>query len=454
MVEQVFDHLCVNALSELQSQVERVRDLVVAGDDAGLVEQISLLEDLKRAASAAQARVTAAFTASQRATQIEQGVPSKRAHRGVAEQVALARKESPHRGGRFVGLATALVREMPNTMAALTAGRISEWGATCLVRETAVLTASDRREVDRRLIPMLADATVGDNALAAAAKGIAQELDAAAAVRRAARATGDRRVTIRPAPDAMVHVSALLPVAEGVAVVAALGQAADEHVGGERAPDDERTRSQVMADTLVQRVTGRDPVSEPVEVHVDLVITDEALLAGASTAATVRAPGQVPLPVPAAIARLLVARAGAAGRAWLRRLFTTPDGTQLISADSRARRFPAGLARLITLADQSCRTPWCDAPVRQRDHVRAFAAGGPTSRVNGQGLCQRCNLAKAAPGWSARRHDDGTVTTTTPTGHVYSSVPPPPLGWPTDPDPPPVVELHPAEAHWHRRAAS
>lgn len=450
----MFDEHAATEVEELQSQLSHLRGMAVAGDDTARVEQIGLLEDLKRSASAFQARVTAALVASQRAAQVAQGVPTDRAHRGVAEQVALARKESPHRGGRFVGLANALVHEMPCAMAALADGRIVEWGATCLVRETAVLSAADRGEVDRRLAPMLEEPGVGENALTRAARGIAQELDAAAAVRRAARATADRRVTIRPAPDTMVHVTALLPVAEGVSVVAALSRAADSHAAGDREPDDVRTRSQVMADTFVQRVTGVDPVTEPVAVHVDLVMTDEALLAGASTAATVRAHGQVPVPVPAAIARALVARAGADGQAWLRRLFTTPDGSQLVCTDSRARRFPAGLARLITLADQSCRTSWCDAPVRETDHVTAHSAGGPTSATNGQGLCRRCNLAKQAPGWSARRSADGTVTTTTPTGHIYSSVPPPVLGWPPSPDPPPLIELHFAEADWHRRAAS
>ena len=135
--------------------VAGVRRLEVAGDDAGRVEQIRELEELKRAASAAQARVAAELVASQRAEQVAAGVPNRRAHRGVGEQVALARGESPHRGGTFVGMATALVHEMPCTMAALSDGRITEWAATCLVRETAVLQVHDRAEVDARLEPML-----------------------------------------------------------------------------------------------------------------------------------------------------------------------------------------------------------------------------------------------------------------------------------------------------------
>ncbi len=45
-----------------------------------------------------------------------------------------------------------------------------------------------------------------------------------AAVRRAARAAGDRRVTIRPAPDTMTYLTTLLPVAQGVAAWASLSR--------------------------------------------------------------------------------------------------------------------------------------------------------------------------------------------------------------------------------------
>ena len=64
--------------------------------------------------------------------------------------MALARRESPHRGSRLVGLAQALVHEMPATMAALRAGEISEWRATLVARETACLTREDRQVADAR----------------------------------------------------------------------------------------------------------------------------------------------------------------------------------------------------------------------------------------------------------------------------------------------------------------
>lgn len=56
---------------------------------------------------------------------------------------------------------------------------------------------------------------------------------------------GDRRSTIRPAPDTMSNVTGLLPVAQGVAVYASLHQ----HAESLRGQGDIRTLAQIMADT-------------------------------------------------------------------------------------------------------------------------------------------------------------------------------------------------------------
>ena len=98
--------------------------------DGERVEQLRALEELKAAAAAAQAVVTADLVASQRAQQKAAGVPEKDLGKGIGAQVALARRDSPHRGSRHGGLALALAHEMPATMAALRAGVISEWRAT------------------------------------------------------------------------------------------------------------------------------------------------------------------------------------------------------------------------------------------------------------------------------------------------------------------------------------
>jgi hypothetical protein len=124
---------------------------------------------------------------------------------------------------------------------------------------------------------------------------------------------------------------------------------------------------------------------------------------------------------------------------WLRRLYRHPDTGALVGMDRERRCFDGGLRRFLVLRDRTCRTPWCDAPVRHADHVVPAEAGGPTSADNGQGLCQACNHAKQAPGWRAVPDPGGAgqaVTTITPTGHAYTSrAPDPPGAAPPPPEP-------------------
>lgn len=388
-------------------------------DDAARIDLLRALEQLKCAAEGAQSAAAADFERSQRQRAAERGIPEARRGRGIAEQIALARRESPHRGRAHLRLARVLREQLTATGAALRAGKISEYKASLLMAETACLGADDRIIVDATLA---GDAdrieAMGDREAAAAARKLAAELDAASVAERRRRAEADRNVTLRPAPDTMTWLSALLPVKEGVAVHAALRAAAE----AARNHGDPRSRGQVMADTLVDRVTGRESAdSVGSDVSVDLVMTDRALLTGDSEeAAWIQGYG----PVPADLARELVRHALDAGdRAWLTRLYTHPATGELTSMDSRQRRFRGTLAKLIRLRDQTCRTPWCGAPVRDADHATEAHAGGATSQSNSQGLCQGCNLAKQAPQWRAESvagvgHQ---IETTTPTGHRYRS---------------------------------
>ena len=172
--------------------------------EAGLIEQIAALERVKSAAAAGQARAAAALDELRRADEAAAGVPGRHRGRGVACEIALARRDSPARGGRHLGFAKALVYEMPHTMAALERGVLSEWRATLIVRESACLDVEDRRLLDAELC---ADTSTldgkGDARIAAAAKEIAYRLNAQAVVDRVAKAEADRTVTIRPAPDPM-----------------------------------------------------------------------------------------------------------------------------------------------------------------------------------------------------------------------------------------------------------
>ena len=405
-IERMFDTLAFSAINQ-------------HAGEAALIKRIADLERVKAAAAAGQARAAAALDERRRADEAAAGVPRRQRGRGVASEIALARRDSPARGGRHLGFAKALVYEMPHTLAALETGVLSEWRATLIVRESACLAVEDRQTLDAELCSDMSNLDgMGDARIAAAAKEIAYRLDAQAVVDRAAKAPEERTVTIRPAPDTMTYVTALLPVAQGVGVYAALKRAADTTFDG-------RSRGQVMADTLVERVTGR-PAGQAEPVAVNLVISDAALLGGANSPALIGGYG----PIPAAVARGLVHEAVTDDRAkaTLRRLYRRPRTGSLVALESRARCFPQGLAQFIGLRDQTCRTPYCDAPIRHRDHAQPHNRGGPTTAENGLGTCERCNYAKESPGWQVRAGDENgahTAEFVTPTGAKYKSTAPP-----------------------------
>ncbi|HET6167532.1 MAG TPA: DUF222 domain-containing protein, partial [Marmoricola sp.] len=310
------------------------------------------------------------------------------------------------------GVARSLVQDLPHTLAALTRGDISEWRATIVVRETACLSREDRMSVDGELASDLHQ--LGDRSLGDRARAIASRLDPGAAVRRASRATADRRVTARPAPDTMLSLHALLPVAQGVATYAALRR----HAASLRAQGDPRSIAQIMADTLVARVTGQADTQEPTTpaIEIGLVMHERTLMRGSHEPAYLHDYGHLP----ASLARSLVLDAD---KVWLRRLYADPDSGELVTMDSRRRRFTGRLRQLLVLRDQSCRNSWCDAPVRHADHPTSVARGGTTTRTNGQGLCEACNYAKETPGWKVDvlSQPGHVIQITTATGHRYRS---------------------------------
>jgi hypothetical protein len=404
---------------ELSAALEATSGL----DDAGLIDAIRALETLGCAVSAAQAHLAVELDASQRVRQEAAGTPAAHRGRGVAAQVAWARRESPHRGQRHLGLGKAVTSELPHTWRAWREGRITEWRATLIARETACLSREDRSAVD---LVVSADPArleaVGERELVAMVQAESYRLDPASVVARRRRAEADRHVTLRPAPDTMTWLTALLPVKDGVAAYAALARYADTA----RASGDPRSKGQVMTDRLVgailtSRVDGR-PVTP---VGLNLVMTDRDLFGTSDEPAFLDGFG----PVPAELGRELVMDACTRDeRVWLRRLYAHPVTGELVAAETHGRLFRASLARFIRLRDRTCRTPWCDAPVRHGDHARSRAEGGPTSVENGQGLCEACDYAKQAPGWHARPSPGAgghVIETTLPTGHRYRSRPPP-----------------------------
>ncbi len=245
------DAVVLPSLAEVRGWTQRLGGSGRGLNDAERIDLLRALEELSCAVHGAQAEVTADFVLSQREDAARRGVPTARRDRGVAAQVALAKRESHARGQRDVGLAMTLRRELTLTREALRAGRITEWKATLIARETACLSLAHRQLVDEAIAGDVdALEAMGDREVVAACQGLAARLDPAAVAERRRRAEADRHTSLRPAPDTMTWLGALLSVKAGVAVHKALLDEATR----KKAAGDERSRGAIMADTLVERV--------------------------------------------------------------------------------------------------------------------------------------------------------------------------------------------------------
>lgn len=418
----------------------RVRDVVKAAG-AALIDAIRELENVKNAASAAQAKAEVLFEVVERTRQVQAGIKGSSLGRGTVLAVALARRESQWMAARRLASATRIVREMPRTMEACSHGVLTERRAAIIESGTEFLTPEQRLAIDETIAgdPDTLE-SLGDKELDAAVKQMAYAFDREAFTKRLRKAEGERHVSLQPVADGMAALRALLPLKQGVAVLKTLTAVADSA----RNAGDKRTKGQLMADVLTHRLRQHLPCAESeaagtsatisgggacltageTDIHLDLIMTDRALFDGAADPAVLT--GYSPIPAP--LGREMVINTGGQAQVWLRRLYTHPESGALMSMDTRSRLFSDTMKRFLFDQDQICANPWCDAPIRDYDHVKSFISGGCTSISNGQGLCQRCNLAKEVPGWSshaATGPDGRPVTVTrTPTGHSYSSTKP------------------------------
>ena len=261
----------------LLSRVGEVRAWLAGLDAADLGDRdrialVAALEELTSSAAGAQARMTAAYASSQRAL----GCSA----RGVAAEVGLARRVGLPRASRLVAAARVLVEDLPETLALLESGRLSEDRAVVVAGQVAHLEPAARQEVDDLLsedLPRLGDAEVRD-----AVDAAITSIDPAAVEARRAAAGRQRRVTVRPGADGMAWLSIHTTAVEAAAALNTLHAHADSVLAGTgglsdlpETPDG-RSHAEVMADAAVSRLTGRTCHEGP-PVEVQLVMTDTAL---------------------------------------------------------------------------------------------------------------------------------------------------------------------------------
>ncbi|WP_226357354.1 HNH endonuclease signature motif containing protein [Pseudonocardia sp. ICBG601] len=375
--------------------------------ESELIDQIQEIETLQAALAALQAdRIRVFAQAHVENRRVDDRSDFDKLHRSVVAQIQLACRVSTAEARTRVANARDLHAGLDDIRCLHETGQLSAAKVTAIAVECRDLNTTQRARVDSRLAAVRDLTRYGIGRLRAMTRRLVAEIAPERFRARVHAAKAECRVTLRPAPDAMSYLTAYVPVEQGAACLAALQKAFVE-VQVDPQPLT-RTRGQVMADTLVERVTGQ-ATATAVNLEVQVTVPVQALLDPQSPLPA-EIPGFGPVPVD-----LLATSEGTKS---LRRLLT--DQGIVIGGDSRRRTFTGLLATLVRARAQNrCTEPYCDAPVRHLDHIRRDADGGRTELDNGRRVCEFHNHVREQPGWHIARAPDGTVVTTTPTGHTY-----------------------------------
>ena len=228
---------------------------------------------------------------------------------------------------------------------------------------------------------------------ARAAAAIAAKRGEEAVQDRERRLAARRFCHIQAAPGGGVRVEALLPTAEGAALLGAVAHATDVVWRSARQRGCNLSMDQARADALVALCRGGG-TSEPAGGSPDLILTVDA---AALVRGEVRDGEQCVIdgvgPVPVAHARSLL------GEAFLTMCVT--DGQDVRTLTSTNRVVPARVRKALMLRDPACVVPGCGQRMHlEIDHWRLdFGRGGLTAIDNLCRLCAPHHRLKTRTGW-------------------------------------------------------
>jgi hypothetical protein len=221
--------------------------------------------------------------------------------------------------------------------------------------------------------------------------------------------TEGRAVSIARHPDGSVTGRFDLDAVGGEKVCTVL----ESMLQASRPAGDTRTRSQRLADALVQwadntLADGRLPILRTIRPHVIVTIPLTDLI----DPATVPGAGSTGFgaEISAARARMLACEGS------ITRIVIGPEGQPL--EEGRTKRvYPPHLRRAVEVRDHHCVFAGCDAPSYWCDvhHLLHWAHGGDTDLDNAALLCER-HHSKVHSGFTVQRHPDGRWRTRRPDG--------------------------------------
>lgn len=397
----------------------------VAQDEAALAMQAA-----QRAKSVEQAR-TWAMISDELVLPDPKMTPAKREEWAIRtfESEVAARLHLPQVTAiRLIADSRTLVRELPRTLDALGAARISYRHAQVLIEQARTLPESARAGFEEAVLDAAVRLSVSQfRKMAIRAR---EALHPESITVRALKARADRALVLEADNDGMGWLHLYLPIAEAQAAYARITALAESLRG------DGETR------TLPQR---RSDVAA--ELLLDGAVVEPADMKGASTAKGGKAkqprwgirptvfvtvpvmtllggeePGQLDGygPIDPDTARRLAAKAPS-----FIRLLTHPETGIVLSMGRKRYKVPKDLRLWLKMRDGNCRKPFCNQPasVSHLDHTLAWGHGGPTVDSNLASLCASCHEMKHLTTWRVEQLGGGVLRWTSPLGQVHITRP-------------------------------
>lgn len=409
-------------------------DLYDAGPLKDPGEALRRLQQLQRLASSTDALISvlladsvekvsesfAGMLASQRATTPEEvhEAENSAAYYGVdcgSEQTinsnfiaeaAVALRETTAKATKRMFHAKGLRHVCRDTLMALAAGEITAKAAHDIVKFSQDLAPEHIAQLQQLLLPMAK--TASDEAIYQRARRFHDRMNPESAEQRHRNAEAARKVTYWDHEDGTGSLKYVGRMDIIKSIINTLHWFADQA----DAPDDPRTRDQLLADTYADALLHGWPGQEgtPLKPRVSITIPAVELLADPSKAlADLEGHGPIPMGVALELAKQAPS---------FQRVLTDPWTGAAIDVEPKRYRPSQGLKDLLRLRDEHCCFPGCRRPADRSeiDHVDDYSHGGHTTRANTQLLCKQHQMFKHALGWKVMARPDGSKAWVTPHG--------------------------------------
>ncbi|MDQ1607888.1 MAG: hypothetical protein QOE16_620 [Microbacteriaceae bacterium] len=293
--------------------------------------------------------------------------------RALRAELAAALRIPERTAETQLAVSELLVNNLPDTLAALTAGEISYRHAQIMVDHTGGLDDAARVALETAALPYARNLTASE--FERKIRTVRERANPETIRERHVRAAGDREVLFDPGRDGMAWLSAYLPAAEALGAYNRLSELAASLQG----PNEERTLTQLRADVFRDLLIDGQPSDSVsgnaapgitakvfVTVPVLTLLGRDDLLGRYEPPATLDGYG----PIDPDTARELAGHAPS-----FIRLLTHPETGAVLSVGRESYRVPQDLKNWLQVRDATCRFPGCSRQAArcEIDHTQDWA---------------------------------------------------------------------------------